>query len=164
MKKILFFLVISFLVLSSCTQHTDEVFKKKVVFKDQNWKRFDNQVFEFQVTPKDTLDLSMVFTYDIKKFNYKHFPINITLYTPGDEIRSRDYRYNFYDFKSKNWKGEIHGDTALINLNIRKGLSFSKAGKLKIVLENKNSRVDNPGIISLELKAVRFEKNTKHSK
>ncbi len=152
MKKVLFFLIIGALALSSCHQNNNhEKFKKKVVFKDHNWKRFDNLGFEIPVTPDDTLDFSILLTYDVNNFNYKYFPINITLYTPNDEIRSKDYRYSFYDYRTKKWKGERHGDSSIMHLPIRKGMTFSKPGTLKVVLENKNPRVDNPGIISLEL-------------
>ena len=151
MKKAILLIAVVAFTVTSCKFHDSKKFEKKVVFENQNWKRFDKLTFNMQVTPKDTLDFNMIFTYSKKKFNYKLFPINVTFYTPNEEVRSRDHRYNFYNYKTNKWKGEGTGDTLSYKLNVRKGMTFNKAGNLKVVIENKNPRTDNPGIISLEL-------------
>ena len=148
MKKVLFFLVV--LAFVSCSQENAR-FNNKVVFKDSNWKRFDNVEFKFPVKTTDTLDFDMILTYNKKKFHPSTFPVNITFYTPSDEIRSKDYRLRLYDYRMKKSIGEVKGDTVIFTQHIRSGMTYGKPGELKIVFENKNTKTETPGIISLEL-------------
>jgi len=151
MKKVLFILMIGLFAVTSCKNSGDKKFQKKVFFENQNWKRFDNQEFVIPVTPKDTLDFDLKFIYSEKKLNYKVYPINVTFYTPNEEIRSRDIVMRLYNYKTKQWKGEKDGDTISYNVMLYNGMTFRNAGNLKVVIENKNPRTENPGVVGIEL-------------
>jgi hypothetical protein len=148
MKKVLFFL--SVLAFVSCSQENSR-HNNKIVCKNSNWKRFDNVEFKFPVKTTDTLDYDMVLTYNVKKFHPAVFPVNITFYTPNGEVRSKDYPLRLVNYRTNKRAGEIIGDTVIFTQHIRSGMTYGKPGELKIVFENKNTKTETPGIISLEL-------------
>jgi len=135
-------IVIITLLLVSCTNNPSfEEYKK---FDDISWNRFDSLEFEFPVQKKDALDFYLVLHHHAD-FQYATIDINITIYTPDGEMRSRDYHFKLKD-TNLNWKGEEMNDMWNIQLPIRKELLFNKGGICKVKFENKMSLVETHGI------------------
>jgi gliding motility-associated lipoprotein GldH len=148
MKKILSLLLT--VILFSC-QNQSHQSSNKVVFDNQTWQRFSNLEFNIPVQPQDTMDFDLILVYDSKDFKLKSFPINVTLYTPNNEIRSRDYVMRLYNYQTKQYLGEKKGDLVTFKLPLRRGTAFPKAGNLKVVIENKNPKIETKGVVSVEL-------------
>lgn len=118
-------------------------------FDNSSWNRFDILEFEFPVQKKDALDFYLVLQHHAD-FHSATIDINITIYTPDGEMRSRDYHFKLKD-SNLNWKGDEMNDTLNIQLPIRKELLFNKGGICKVKIENKMSRVETQGISAVGL-------------
>ncbi len=139
--------IIILILLVGCNTNTS--FKEYKKFDDVSWNRFDILDFEFTVEEKESLDFYLVLRHHTD-FPYGIIDINITIYTPDGEMRSREYHFKLKD-ANLNWKGKGMGDLWDIQLPIRKELIFNKGGTCKVQVENKMSRVETPGIIEIGL-------------
>jgi gliding motility-associated lipoprotein GldH len=150
MKKSVYVALLFVIVLSSCNDKP--FFEKEHDFPGDTWKRFDFTVFEVPVNKGDILDFSLTVKY-YKKFG-ETLPLNITLYTPEGEMRSRDYNINLNRGKIK--REEVQGTSVYTKtFSIHKGIKFYKKGKCKIRIEQKLSKYETEGIKSITLKAVK---------
>lgn len=144
MKQTIIFLFIV-IILSGCKN--DTVFKEYRKMDNLTWARFDIQNFEVPVNKGEALDLYFALRHHTD-FPYNYIDVNITLFTPDGEMRSRDYHYRLIDTDLK-WKGDGMGELWDIDLPIRKDIKFNKSGICKIRVENKMNRPQIPGIIEI---------------
>ncbi len=144
MKKIVIISLISFL-LAGCTNST--VFKEYRKFDNVIWGRFDIQNFEVPVKKGEPLDLYFALRHHTD-FPFNFIDVNITLFTPDGEMRSRDYHYRLIGTDLK-WKGDGMGELWDIDLPIRKNVLFNQSGICKIRVESKMNRTQLPGIIEI---------------
>lgn len=143
-----FFILISVILLSSCSNNT--VYESYNKFENLNWKRFNIQKFEFKVENIEIeYDVYLTIRH-IPEIPYKEFKINYTFYTPSGDMRSNDIILDLYD-NDKNKLSECLGDFCDFTFPIREGLTFSDAGTVKFEIENKYPKVDMPGIMEVGL-------------
>ncbi len=144
-KIILLFIIIS--LLTACTNNT--AFKEYKKFDDISWNRFDILEFEFPVEKKEPVDFYLALRHHTN-FPYSFVDVNITIFTPDGEIRSREYRFRLKNTDLK-WKGDGMGELWDIEFPIRKEMLFNKNGICKVEIENKMHKVETPGIIEVGL-------------
>jgi gliding motility-associated lipoprotein GldH len=135
--------IIFVLFLFGCDTNT--IYREYNSFDDVSWNRLD--ILNFEIPVEKNVPLEFYFTLrHHTDFPYSFIDINITLYTPDGEMRSRDYHYGLKgtDF---NWKGEGMGELWDVELPIRKGMSFKKSGICKIRVENRMNKIETPGIV-----------------
>ncbi len=139
---------IALMLLSGCSSNT--VFESYHKFENLNWNRFNNQKFEFTVENIDVEYDVYLSIRHIPEIPYKEMRINYTIYTPLGDMRSNNLTMKLYD-NEKNKLSKCLGDYCDFVYPIRKGLSFSEAGKVRIKIENKYTKVDMPGIMEVGL-------------
>ncbi|MAZ92923.1 MAG: gliding motility lipoprotein GldH [Bacteroidales bacterium] len=144
MRNILIVLM-AVIVISGCDNKV--VYKKYHVLENMNWSRFDDQVFDINVTKNIPLDLYLSLRHHTD-MPYNYLDVNITMETPNGEFRSKDYHFSLKDSNNK-WKGSGMGELWDLDLTIRKDISFRKDGICKVTIENKMPRGNIPGIIEL---------------
>ena len=132
-------------MLAGCTNST--VFKEYRKFDNVIWGRFDIQNFEVPVKKGEPLDLYFALRHHTD-FPFNFIDVNITLFTPDGEMRSRDYHYRLIGTDLK-WKGDGMGELWDIDLPIRKNVLFNQSGICKIRVESKMNRTQLPGIIEI---------------
>lgn len=143
-----FVILISIVLLSSCSSNT--VFESFHKLDNLNWKRFDNQKFEFTIEETEVEYDVFINIRHIPEIPYKEMRINYTVYTPSGDMRSNNLTMDLYDNEG-NKLSECLGDLCDFSYPIRKGLSFSEPGTVKFEIENKYPKVDMPGIIEIGL-------------
>jgi hypothetical protein len=154
MKKLLP-VVLLFLVFSCTNTKTNtDSFQKITPIEKHNWQRFAKIEIEVPVHKNDSLDFYFIFQYN-DDFKAMSIPVNISFYTPGGEMRSRNYRFSLVDKKTKKKLGTTENNRTEIILPIRKEMPFIKDGTCKVIIEKKIPSVDNFGIEGVGLKAVR---------
>ncbi len=153
MKK-LFIIVIICSLGFGCADIT--VFQEYRKLDNLVWGRFDIHNFEVPVKKGEPLDLYFALRHHTD-FPFNFIDVNITLFTPDGEMRSRDYHYRLIGTDLK-WKGDGMGALWDIDLPIRKNIVFNKSGICKIRVESKMNRTQLPGIIELGVKAKKSEK------
>ena len=146
MQKTLFLLIIVF--MASCSNKN--VYEKYKKFDNVSWNRFDVIEFEFPVKKNEPYDFFFLLRHHTY-FPFSFIDINITIYTPDGEIRSRDYHYNLKTNKLE-WMGKGMGELWDIELPIRKKMIFNESGNCRILVENKMSKVETPGIMEVGIK------------
>lgn len=145
--KYLVVLAFCVFIISGC--NTETIFKEYNSFDDVSWNRFDTQNFEFTVEGDKPVDLYLAIRHHTD-FPYDYIDMNITLYTPDGEMRSREYHYKLKNENSQ-WKGDGMGEIWDIELPIRKNMIFNKDGICKVSIENKMTKLETPGIIEIGL-------------
>ncbi len=152
MKNLIIPLVVA-LLLSGCDKNI--FYKEYKSFDDVSWNRHEILEFEVPVEKNTMNDFYMALRHHTN-FPYSFIDVNITLYTPDGEIRSRDYHYRLKGTDLK-WKGDGMGELWDIELPIRKRISFKKPGICKIRVENKMKKMETPGIIEVGIIAKKSE-------
>jgi gliding motility-associated lipoprotein GldH len=149
-------IVVLFSVISCSGGDKSDSFEKIIPLENQNWQRFNNLDFEVPVKRGDMLDFYLLLKYN-NKFNNKRLPVNITFYTPGGEIRSRNFSFWIKDKRTGAPLGTTENNVTSLTLNIRKEMPFITDGICKVSFEKKIPRIDTYGIISVGLKAVKSD-------
>ena len=126
-----------------------QVFKENKQFKDLGWERFDILDFEVGVEKGQLLDFDLIINH-LPDYAYDYLDVNITFYTPSGASLSRNYHFNLKD-KNHNWKSTLKDNVLQANLVIRKEMTLSKTGICKVRIENKMTKIETPGIISIGL-------------
>ncbi len=152
MKTLVKVFFISIVVFTGCSQKPG--FEGKHFFQGNRWQRFDYVQFLIPVEKGDAFDLNLVL-YHSNQFNCKTLPLNITIYKPDGEYRSRDIRIHLKDKKMK-WRSQP-ADSGYLKRTVRigKALTFSKKGFCKVRIEQKYPFFELQGIHKLELKSIR---------
>ncbi|NOY51959.1 MAG: gliding motility lipoprotein GldH [Chlorobi bacterium] len=148
MKRIIF-VFLATIFLFSCAN--DTVYKEYRKFDNLNWDRFNILNFNVNVEKGQSLDFDLLLRHHTN-YPYNFLDANITFYTPAGATLSRDYHFDLKDKKGK-WKADGLGDYWDMELPIRKGMRISKAGIMKVRVENKMTKINTPGIMEIGLKA-----------
>jgi gliding motility-associated lipoprotein GldH len=151
MKRLISFLFTGILFLTACSDST--VYREYVTMKNINWERMNILEFDVPVVNGDQLDFYLSLRHHTD-FPYDKLYVNITFYSPGGEMRSRDYDFNLKDENGK-WLADGMGELWDIELPIRKGMPFYQEGNCRVRVENKYSKYDTPGIIQVGLTVKR---------
>ncbi len=138
---------IALILFSGCSSNT--VFESYHKFDNLNWKRFDNQKFEFTVENTEVEYDVFLSIRHIPEIPYKEIRINYTVRTPSGDMRSNDLIMDLYENDSK--LSDCLGDFCDFVYPIRQGISFSEVGKVRIEIENKYPKMDMPGIMEVGL-------------
>ena len=145
--KYLVVLAFCVFIISGC--NTGIIFKEYNSFDDVSWNRFDIQNFEFTIEGDKPLNLYLAIRHHTD-FPFDFIDVNITIYTPDGEMRSREYHHKLKN-ENLQWKGDGMGEIWDIELPIRKNMIFNKGGICKVSIENKMTKSETPGIIEIGL-------------
>ena len=148
MNKVLFGLLTSLLILSSCVGES-VVFKEYVEMENMTWNRFNILEFEVPVKENDIFDFKLFLRHHTD-FPYGKLFVNITFYSPGGDMRSKDYDFDLKDYRG-DWLANGMGELWDLEILIRKEMPFYESGTCKVRVENKYSKLDTPGIIEIGL-------------
>ena len=155
MKKILFALFISVLLFGSCLREPT-VFREYVKMENMVWNRFNILEFEVPVEADDVFDFNLFLRHHTD-FPYDKLFVNITFYSPGGDMRSRDYEFDLKDYQG-DWLAEGMGELWDLEIPIRKEMTFTEKGICKVRVENKYPKFDTPGIIEVGLIVMESKK------
>ena len=133
--------------MSGCGNST--VFKGYEKFENISWNKFDKLEFEFNVNKSDHLDFYLALRHHTN-YPYDYINFTLTIYTPDGEMRSRNYRFELKDSNQK-WKSSGMGELWDAELPIRKNMIINKTGVCKVVIENRMSKMETPGIVEVGL-------------
>ena len=152
MKTLVKVIFISIVIITGCRQKPG--FKGEHFFQGNRWQRFDYVQFKIPVEKGDVFDLHLTFIHS-NLFNCRSLPLNITIYKPGGEYRSRDILVHLKDKKMK-WRSQP-ADSGYLKRTIRigKALTFTGKGFCKVRIEQKYPMYELSGVHKLELWAER---------
>lgn len=146
--------VISFftlLLLFGCTSRP--VFELTKQFKDQQWNRFDLIETEFEVTDISQLYDIQLLLVNQTDYTFDYLALNITLYFPDETMRSRDIEIRLQD-KNLVWSGKVENGLVTTPFKYIEGMKFPSAGKVRLRIENKMSKLNVEGLRSLTLRVL----------
>ncbi len=155
MKTILAGILISLIILTSCLRESVE-FREYVEMDNMTWNRFNTLEFEVPVKENDVFDFKLFLRHHTD-FPYDKLFVNITFYSPGGDIRSRDYDFDLKDYRG-DWLANGMGELWDLEILIRKEMPFFENGICKVRVENKYSKLDTPGIIEIGIIVQKSEK------
>ncbi len=154
-----FFAVVMVLVFCSCDDTKQSMTIASKTFIDGEWGRFDYLVSSYSVVEPFTADIVIDLVVEENFPNsYYHpddniFPINITVTTPDDAKRSRDFQFKIKDdegkLRSENVDGHYHFQLPLFD-----SFNFSTKGDYLFKIENKYSYDPMQGITSLSIECI----------
>ncbi|MCD4698436.1 MAG: gliding motility lipoprotein GldH [Bacteroidales bacterium] len=150
-KNILLVISIAFLLLFIVACDTNKkVYEKYHKFDNLSWNRFN--ILEFEIPIEETGHTYNIYLTirHIPEFPNKKLLINYAYFMPSGDMRTNDK-----ELKLTNREGDrlsnCLGDFCDIEFLIRKELSFSEPGLLKVEIENKHTKIELPGIIEVGL-------------
>ncbi|NOU46498.1 MAG: hypothetical protein HOO86_05475 [Bacteroidales bacterium] len=144
MKIVYSFFVL--LLLFGCQNNV--IFEQTKSFDGQRWNRFDFIETEFEITDIDKLYDLQLNLVNQTTYSFDYISLNVTLYLPGETMRSRDIEIRLQD-KNLVWSGEVHDGLVTTHFNYAKGMKFTTAGKVRLRIENKMSKLNLEGVVSL---------------
>ncbi len=147
MKRIIFF----FILFACAGCQSPDVFSYHQEFENAVWNRF--HFIELDVPVKDAnqlYDLSIGFTHN-DAYPSDHIEVNFTVFFASSGLRSRDYSFRLQD-NNRQWTGTKSDEGYSTQLSIIQGMLFPEAGTHRIRIENKMTRYDLPGVVSLDFK------------
>lgn len=149
--KPVLFLLASAIIYISC--QSEQVKEKLISFPSGTWPRFEILSFGFPMSDSPR-------TYDIvleiktlKNFEYDSLPMNMVLNSPSGEERIREFTMEFRNKKGQ-FMGQAEGDSCIFSCMLKKDLSCSGKGMLKVAIENLNPRIQTDGIVSASVRLV----------
>jgi gliding motility-associated lipoprotein GldH len=151
MKKTISIFIGALTFLTTCTNlKTDEV-QMYHRFEHQAWYRFDILKFEVPIEKTEKpYDISF-FASCSKYFEYEELDFNMIMTSPSGEERIKEYHLKIKD-KSGKFPGEFVGDSCIFVVSLKKGLSISKKGILKIEIENLVPRMETRGLFGVGIR------------
>lgn len=141
-------LLTSIIILTSCYRES-VVFREYIEMDNMTWNRFDILEFEVPVKENDVFDFKLFLRHHTD-FPYDKLFVNITFYSPGGDMRSRDYDFDLKDYRG-DWLAKGMGELWDVEILIRKEMPFFENGICKVRIENKYPKFDTPGIIEIGL-------------
>lgn len=137
-------LLLGFAVLTACNRiRPVEVYHR---FEYRSWQRFDILVFEVPVKEAGKSYDVVFFARLTHEFAYKDMGINMIMNTPSGEERIGEYM-----LKIKSPSGlfleKFKGDSSESRIVLKRGLYCSKAGVIKLEIENLTPRMQTEGIL-----------------
>jgi gliding motility-associated lipoprotein GldH len=136
------FLTIS-LIMGCSGDRGQEVY---YTFKDKIWYRFNNLSFELPVKRAGKSYDIVFFLRLTREFEYQTFEFNMVMNTPSGEERIREYHIDVKDREGK-FFGKAEGDSITAQVFLRKEITFSREGTLRIEIENLIPRMKTYGIL-----------------
>lgn len=146
MKQIQLFILISIFSIS-CTNQV--VFEENHRFKDNNWFRFDDLIYEINVEAGKVYSFSGNIITDAT-YKSRKMDLGFYLYLPSGVHRLDDKSIRILDYEFHHL-GEKTKDTYILPVIFKDELKISESGLLKIKISNHSQYVDNLGIIGLDL-------------
>ncbi len=144
MKPLLLF----FLLLGFWSCQPSDVFTYRQDFEQTNWNRFHFIEFDVDIADPDQLyDLVIDFTHT-SEYPSDHIAINFTIFFANAGLRSRDYTFRLQN-TGQQWIGQPSGNGYMVPLPVLSGMQFPEAGKHRIRIENKMTKYDLPGVVSV---------------
>jgi len=155
MKTALRLFALTLLLGISCTSNKPiEVYQK---FDNQSWHRYRTLKFEIPLnSSKQSYDI-ILFAHITKVFEFETLDFNMVMNTPSGEER-----INEYQLKIKSSAGSLLGkcneDYCIYTSPLKKGISITEAGVLKIELENLTPRIETKGIVGIGVRLLEVVK------
>ncbi len=153
MKKSLI-LTFIFLTLISCSNR--KIYEKYVKLDNLIWNRFNVITFE---VPIENISSGYDFYLAIRHHTdipYKSILVNVTFYTPSDEMRTMNHRIIIKDENDK-LVGDGLGDLWDLVTPVREDFRFTKSGICKFEISSAMSQADLAGIIEVGLIVKRHQ-------
>jgi len=152
LKYIIIFLGLIGLISCSSGAFYQEFYK----FEKLSWNRFDFLKFEMPVEASSQ-EYDIYFRVrHLPEFPYKELEINFTMFLPSGEMRTVDHILQFTN-RDGELLSECMGDFCDIDFLMRKGFAFSENGKVKFEVENKNTKIETPGIIEAGIIVIKSD-------
>ncbi len=158
--KYLSIFVLALFTLISCTNNKGVYFEKTVPFEKHNWQRFHNIDFNVPVKKDMMLDFSIIFKYN-DDFKNVWLPVNVTFVTPDGETRTRNYRFNLLDRRTRKKLGTTVDHTTTVIIPVRKEMPFHAKGNCVVSIEKRIPKMDTYGIEMVGIKAVKSQPKEK---
>ncbi|MBW6491313.1 MAG: gliding motility lipoprotein GldH [Lentimicrobium sp.] len=154
MKNLLYFLILSILLLSSC--RPGRIYQEYHKFDNYTWNRFDKIKFEIPIEEAGTSGDIVMTIRHITQYPYSNLPVNIILNTPGGEERilEKDIRIRDYDGK---FRGSGAGDLWDLEEILWPSFYFNETGIYSIELENLIPKVGLAGLIDIGIYVEKTE-------
>lgn len=143
-KTFTLFLIFGAIILTSCRRNQPvEVYH---IFENSSWQRFDIPTFEVPVTEAEESWDVCFFIRLTRSFPYNEMTINMIMNTPSGEERIGEY-----NLKIKSPGGaflvKFDGDSSENIILLKRELYCSKAGILRVAIENLTPRLQTEGVI-----------------
>jgi gliding motility-associated lipoprotein GldH len=149
MRKVLILCLLTItILLGSCSGN--KVFEKYIKMEKLSWNRFNVLNFDVPVEGNSTSYDFLVAIRHIPEIPYDILPVNITFYTPFGETRSLDYSIRLKENDGK-LKADCMGDLCDLVITIKDDFVFTEEGTCQVVLSNRMSKVETPGILEVGL-------------
>ncbi len=146
--------IIIFFVTGCQRPASTELYHK---FPDKTWARFNLLSFEIPVINIEKPYDVILFARFTPVFAYEKLSFNMVMNTPGGEER-----INQYDMSVKTKTGTFLGgcilDSCQQSIILKKELHISKAGVLKIEVENLTPRLTTEGVMGVGIWMVQSDK------
>jgi hypothetical protein len=121
-------------------------------FPGSSWARFNFLSFEIPVKSKDSYNIYLYagFTQD---FQYETLDFNMIMNTPAGEERIHEYQLAVKS-KSGSMVIDCDKDSCRGIILLKKEINFSKAGILKIEIENLTPRLTTEGVLGVGIRLI----------
>ena len=132
----------------SCSKK--KVFEKYEKFDNYDWNMDKTVKFEVQIDDTAAAYNIYIPTRHIENYLYDCLKVNVIIYTPTGEERTKNYKLNFRDSEGKfigNGLGDIWDEKTLIMGNIK----FKNTGIYKFEIVNNMPIIPTQGIMELGL-------------
>jgi gliding motility-associated lipoprotein GldH len=153
-KEPIFFCSILFLILVfgySCNkQNINELYYK---FPDKTWARFNLLSFEIPIKNIEKPYDVYLFARFTPDYQYNILDFNMVMNTPAGEERIYEYQMKVKSNAGKYFI-ECDKDSCIGNILLKRDLYLSKAGILKIEIENLTPRLVTEGVIGVGIRMV----------
>ncbi|MBN2175017.1 MAG: hypothetical protein JW731_12865 [Bacteroidales bacterium] len=138
--------LIVLVIFASCTNNI--LYKQYYKFEKISWNRFEFLNFEMPVEASSQEYDIYLSVRHLPEFAYRELEVNFTLFFPSGEMRTADHVLKFIDNDGERLS-ECLGDFCDIDFLIRKGIVFNEQGIVKFEIENKNTRLETPGMMEV---------------
>ncbi|MDZ7742834.1 MAG: hypothetical protein U5Q03_14105 [Bacteroidota bacterium] len=145
-------LILTSLLLFSCQPET--IHESSYDFKNSSWNSFEKARFTFTLDQSGgqyDLYLNIIYTSD---YPAEYITFASQMKTPGGEERLR----NFHErLRTKDEIYKAYKNTGVFEKKILLGkdYSFQEKGTYKLILENRMSKMQTPGIKRIELEVIK---------
>lgn len=142
-------LIIGITFLLSCSGEKT-IFEKYHQFPNLTWNRFEFVTFEVPVEDVSAAYDIFLTLRHIPEMQFPELVFNITMFLPGEEMRTADYTLGLFDSEGRQLSNCL-GDLCDITMPIRQEFYFSEPGTVTIEIENKFTKMELPGMMKVGL-------------
>jgi len=133
------------MLLSGCVKETGK--EMYHAFPDHRWARFNLLSFEMPVEKPGNYDIHLFARFN-PDFQFEKFGFSMIMTTPSGEERINEYKMKVRD-KTGDFCVECSGDSCTGNILLKKGISITRKGILKVEIENLIPRLVTEGILGV---------------